>query len=81
MTRKKALVLGGKGSIGSAISNHFVDLGHEVTSVGRHEFDLTNDSQIEDFFSTAPAGKKNLKTKYILSYRPYNQTLKPSSMT
>jgi 3-oxoacyl-[acyl-carrier protein] reductase len=55
MTRKKALVLGGKGSIGSAISNHFVDLGHEVTSVGRHEFDLTNDSQIEDFFSTAPA--------------------------
>ena len=55
MTKKKVFVLGGKGAIGSAISNRFIELGYEVTSVGRQEFDLTEFSQIDHYFSLYPA--------------------------
>jgi 3-oxoacyl-[acyl-carrier protein] reductase len=55
MIRKRALVLGGKGAIGAAIESRFIESGCDVTSVGRQEFDLTDSSQIDYFFSKVPA--------------------------
>ena len=46
----RALVLGGKGDIGSAITQKLSMHGVEVFSVGRSDFDLTNPSQIADYF-------------------------------
>jgi NAD(P)-dependent dehydrogenase (short-subunit alcohol dehydrogenase family) len=47
----KALVLGGKGDIGNAISERLTHSGHEVFSVGRDDFDLTDNKQIKKFFA------------------------------
>jgi 3-oxoacyl-[acyl-carrier protein] reductase len=46
----RALVLGGRGGIGSAISDRFRIDGREVTAVGRSEFDMGNGDQIDAFF-------------------------------
>ena len=35
----KALVLGGKGGIGSAVGDRLRQVGHEVLAVGRDDFD------------------------------------------
>lgn len=51
----KALVLGGRGAIGSAISERLTGVGCQVTSVGRQEFDLTDSGQIATFFSNTEA--------------------------
>jgi NAD(P)-dependent dehydrogenase (short-subunit alcohol dehydrogenase family) len=55
MAKKKVLVLGGRGAIGSAIVDHFNELRYEVISVGRQEFDLTDYSQIENYFLIMPS--------------------------
>lgn len=46
----RALILGGKGDIGSAITQRFVAAGIEAIGVGRSEFDLTNPSEIDAYF-------------------------------
>lgn len=51
----KALVLGGKGAIGQAVAARLTDVGHEVTSVGRRDFDLTDVEQIAAYFDRHPA--------------------------
>lgn len=48
----RALVLGGKGDIGRAVTERFRQVGHEVFAVGRDDFDLTNAKQIADFFES-----------------------------
>ena len=45
-----ALVLGGRGDIGSAIAERFASSGHEVLAVGRAEFDLTQPQSIDAWF-------------------------------
>ena len=47
----RALILGGKGDIGSAITQRFVAAGIEAIGVGRSEFDLTNPTEIDAYFS------------------------------
>ncbi len=49
---KRALILGGKGDIGSAIANKFRSDGMEVIAVGRSDFDLGHPEQIAAFFET-----------------------------
>lgn len=49
--RRRALVLGGKGDIGSAITNALSDDGLKVTAVGRDDFDLAVPAEIEAFFA------------------------------
>jgi 3-oxoacyl-[acyl-carrier protein] reductase len=44
------LVLGGRGDIGSAITNRFVRAGHHVLPVGRADFDLTQPESIDIWF-------------------------------
>jgi NAD(P)-dependent dehydrogenase (short-subunit alcohol dehydrogenase family) len=46
----RALVLGGKGDIGSAITQKLSMHEVEVTSVGRSDFDLTSPNQIASYF-------------------------------
>lgn len=46
----RALILGGKGDIGSAITQKLRSNDIEATGVGRLDFDLTNPSQITDYF-------------------------------
>ena len=50
-----ALVLGGKGAIGSSIADHFTDCGYTVTAVGRDDFDLTQRQKILEYFAQRPA--------------------------
>jgi 3-oxoacyl-[acyl-carrier protein] reductase len=45
------LILGGRGDIGSAISNRFSDAGHQVLVVGRADFDLTEPQGIDAWFA------------------------------
>jgi 3-oxoacyl-[acyl-carrier protein] reductase len=47
----RALVLGGKGDIGSAIAAALTADGMEVTAVGRNDFDLSIPVQIDAFFA------------------------------
>jgi 3-oxoacyl-[acyl-carrier protein] reductase len=51
----KALVLGGKGAIGQAVAARLTQVGHDVTSVGRPDFDLTDSEQIASYFDCRPA--------------------------
>lgn len=44
------LVLGGRGDIGSAITERFLTAGHEVLAVGRADFDLTEPQSIDAWF-------------------------------
>jgi len=46
----KALILGGKGDIGSAITHRLSKTGIEAIAVGRADFDLTNNVQINAYF-------------------------------
>lgn len=46
----KALILGGKGDIGSAITRRLNEAGVEAIAVGRSDFDLTNNAQINAYF-------------------------------
>ena len=46
----RALILGGKGDIGSAITQKLSSDGVQATGVGRAQFDLTNVAQIDDYF-------------------------------
>ena len=52
MRKMKALVLGGKGAIGTAVVDRLVETGYEVVSVGRQDFDLTKVSQIDRYFAS-----------------------------
>lgn len=47
----RALILGGKGEIGSAISDKLTQMGTLTTAVGREDFDLTRASEIDKFFA------------------------------
>lgn len=51
----KALVLGGHGSIGHAISERLAEVGREVVAVGRRNFDLTDIGQVNKFFEKPDA--------------------------
>jgi 3-oxoacyl-[acyl-carrier protein] reductase len=51
----KILVLGAKGAIGGAITEHFRAEGHEVLAVGRKDFDLESPDQIGKFFKKVSA--------------------------
>jgi 3-oxoacyl-[acyl-carrier protein] reductase len=51
MASPKALILGGKGGIGSAISRRFAAEGYTVIAVGRDEFDLADPAAIDDWFA------------------------------
>jgi len=51
----QVLVLGGHGDIGAAIAQAFTTQGHDVTAVGRNEFDLGRPDQIDDYFAKHPA--------------------------
>lgn len=53
MRTLRALVLGGRGDIGSAIVARLRADGCEVVSVGRADFDLGNGTQIDAFFENA----------------------------
>jgi len=46
----RALILGGKGDIGSAITQKLSSDGVQATGVGRAQFDLTNPAQIDNYF-------------------------------
>lgn len=46
----RALVLGGKGDIGSAITQKLSSNGVDAISVGRSDFDLANPKQISNYF-------------------------------
>jgi 3-oxoacyl-[acyl-carrier protein] reductase len=46
----KALVLGGKGEIGSAIASRLTESGYAVTAVGRSDFDLARREDIVAYF-------------------------------
>lgn len=46
----RALVLGGKGDIGSAITQKLSSIGVDTTDVGRADFDLANPNQIATYF-------------------------------
>jgi len=46
----RALILGGKGDIGSAITQKLSSDGVQATGVGRAQFDLTNAVEIDDYF-------------------------------
>ena len=48
------LVLGARGDIGAAIVEQFEREGHDVTAVGRGEFDLQSPAEIRAFFSNRP---------------------------
>jgi short-subunit dehydrogenase len=50
MVNQRALVLGGRGDIGGAITTRLKVDGYEVMAVGRADFDLGNGAQIEAFF-------------------------------
>lgn len=50
----KALVIGGRGDIGSAISCDLKRFVSEVVAVGRSDFDLANPEQIKAFFNEVP---------------------------
>jgi 3-oxoacyl-[acyl-carrier protein] reductase len=50
MPEPPVLVLGGRGDIGSAISERFAAAGHPVLAVGRAEFDLTDPASIDAWF-------------------------------
>ena len=52
----RALVLGGKGDIGSAIAKQLEADGLQVTAAGRLDFDLTNPDQIAAFFAAQSQG-------------------------
>jgi 3-oxoacyl-[acyl-carrier protein] reductase len=52
----RALVLGGKGDIGSAIASQLKADGMTVTALGRTDFDLSNTGQIAAFFATQSQG-------------------------
>ena len=45
-----ALILGGNGDIGSAISSKFTSNGYTVKKVGRADFNLANKKEIHEFF-------------------------------
>ena len=47
----RALVLGGRGDIGNAIAGRLAENGCEVISVGRKDFDLQNQGQIDDYLN------------------------------
>lgn len=51
MPTKNALVLGGRGEIGRAISKHLTEGGFSVLPVGRQEFDLRKPHEINVFLS------------------------------
>ena len=48
----RALVLGGKGAIGQAVSSRLTVAGHTVFAVGRQEFDLSDSAQIAKYFQS-----------------------------
>lgn len=48
---KRALILGGKGDIGGAISHQLSLDGFEVINVGRSDFDLKSFEQIDSYFA------------------------------
>jgi 3-oxoacyl-[acyl-carrier protein] reductase len=52
----RALVLGGKGDIGSAIARQLEADGLHVTAAGRDDFDLCNGDQIAAFFGAQSRG-------------------------
>lgn len=56
----KVLILGGKGDIGQAITERMFDVGHEVRTVGRQDFDLTDSDQIDRFFQITGAQEVDL---------------------
>jgi len=51
----RALVLGGKGAIGQAVSDCLTAAGHAVVPVGRQDFDLSDPEQIIKFFQVNKA--------------------------
>lgn len=51
----EALVLGGKGAIGSAIAERLTKAGYAVTAVGRGDFDLEKPEEIENYFKITKA--------------------------
>ena len=46
----RALILGGKGDIGTSITQKLIEAGIEAIGVGRLDFDLTSPDQINDYF-------------------------------
>lgn len=47
----RALILGGKGDIGGAIACRLSESGIEVIAVGRSDFDLTSNAEIDAYFN------------------------------
>jgi 3-oxoacyl-[acyl-carrier protein] reductase len=54
MERRRVLVLGGRGDIGSAIAKVFSERGDDVVATGRTELDLSRPETIDSFFARTP---------------------------
>jgi 3-oxoacyl-[acyl-carrier protein] reductase len=52
--KQRALILGGYGAIGSAITEQLESIGYDALPVGRNNFDLSRRDEVDNFFDRHP---------------------------